>query len=214
MDQELAELVHPSQAALLVIDVQNDFCHINGVQERSGINRELIRAVVPQLKHFIQVAEAAKLPILYVRNLNDDWSVSPTWRRRNRVYVTPMCQRGTWGAEFYEVLPRPEDAIIEKFRYSAFADTNLALYLRSRGVQTIILVGCATNVCVESTARDGFMRDLGVVVVEDCCAARALEDHLQALHNVRRFFGVVASSAEIQQAWEDSGVLQPTGAGR
>ena len=105
---DLAQLVDPSQAALIIVDVQNDFCHEDGTLERSGLDRAPVRAMVPNLQRLIAAAEAANLPIVYIRNLSDDWSTSRTWRRRMSTYTAPICRRGTWGAEFYGITPRPQ----------------------------------------------------------------------------------------------------------
>lgn len=214
MESELSTLFDPRQAALVIVDVQNDFCHEDGITQRSGIDRSTARSMVPRLKQFITEAETVDLPIVYIRNLNDDWSMSPSWRARNTGYLGTICRRGTWGAEFYELSPRPQDAIVEKYRYSAFCDTNLALYLRSRGIETVMVSGVSTNVCVETTARDAFCRDFNVILVEDCCAARTAADHESAVHNVRRFFGMVATSREIAASWAQSGRLATASANR
>lgn len=209
----LATLVHPSQAALIVVDIQNDFCDENGVVERSGVDRSLIRAMVPNLVQFVKSCEAVNLPIVYVRTTYNDWSNSPAWAARDTGYIEPMAQRDTWGWDFYKLHPRPQDAIVEKHRYSGFINTNLDLYLRSRGIKSLLMTGVATNVCVETTARDGFCLDYHIVMVEDCCASRVIEDHLSGLSVIRRFFGTVASVAQIEQAWQESGVVAAAAVG-
>ena len=77
--------------------------------------------------------------------------------------------------------------------------------LRSTGIKSLILTGVATNVCVESTARDGFMKDYYIVMVSDCTAAESTAEHEAALHNIRNYFGAVASSDKIMAAWDSTG---------
>ncbi|MBI2370624.1 MAG: isochorismatase family protein [Deltaproteobacteria bacterium] len=77
----------------------------------------------------------------------------------------------------------------------------MALILRSRGIRTILVTGVATNVCCESTAREGFMKDYHVVFVEDCNATPSRAEHEATLVNIRKFFGVVATSDQIVERW-------------
>ncbi|MFC2018953.1 cysteine hydrolase family protein, partial [Chloroflexota bacterium] len=89
-----------------------------------------------------------------------------------------------------------------KHRYSAFIDTDLDLILRSQGIKTVIMTGVATNVCVESTARDASMKDYYVVFVKDCAASFTMRDHNATLRTMGTLFGTVASSQEVMGAWE------------
>jgi len=87
------------------------------------------------------------------------------------------------------------DCIVTKHRFSAFAGTDLDLILRSKGIETILCTGLATNVCVETTARDGVNRNYNVILLEDCCAAFDPGEHQAALNNINKYFGVVTSSS-------------------
>lgn len=88
-----------------------------------------------------------------------------------------MSAAGELGAEFYEVSPLPEEIIVNKHRYSAFINTRLDSVLRSLRIETLIMTGVSTNVCVESTARDGFMLDYQIVMVQDACASYSRAAH-------------------------------------
>ena len=122
-------------------------------------------------------------------------------RRRTRPGTDLICQAGSWGAEFYRVEPDADEPIVLKHRYSGFVDTNLELILRSRGIKTLVVTGVATNVCVESTARDAYMRDYYVVLVDDCSATYDPAKHAATLANIADHFGVVVRSDEIFDAW-------------
>ena len=106
-----------------------------------------------------------------------------------------------WGAELYGIDARPGEEVVVKHRYSGFHNTNLDLVLRSRGIQTVILTGVATNVCVESTARDVYMHDYYLVFVSDGTATMSEAAHQATLANVDQFFGQVASADEIAACW-------------
>ena len=113
-----------------------------------------------------------------------------------------MCAEGSWGGDFYAgVRPAPGDPLVTKHRFNAFHNTDLDVILRAHGIRTIILTGVATNVCVESTARDGFMRDYYVVFTADGTATYAEDDHRATLRNIDRFFGQVADLAELRAIW-------------
>jgi ureidoacrylate peracid hydrolase len=94
---------------------------------------------------------------------------------------------------------------VTKHRYSAFYNTDLDSILRSNGIRTIVLTGVATNVCVETTAREGFVRDYYVVLVSDGTATYSAQDHEATLRNIDRFFGEVATIADIVSVWKPAG---------
>ena len=87
-----------------------------------------------------------------------------------------------------------------KHRYSALIETDLDLILRSRKVSSLLLAGIATNVCIESTARHGFIKDNQVTLLEDCCAAASLREHQGTLLSISRFFGDVAKADTVLAA--------------
>ena len=91
--------------------------------------------------------------------------------------------------------------MVTKHRYSGFHNTDLDTILRAHGIRTIILTGVVTNVCVETTAREGFVRDYYVLLVDDGAAAYLREDHEMTLKNIDRFFGQVTSIAELTATW-------------
>ena len=191
-------------SCLLVIDVQNDYCHEQGAFGQMGIPLDNIQRAVRRLIPFIEEVRQAGLPVIFIRNQHSEWDDSPIWltrrRRRGAEKIVPVCVEGTWGTEFYEVRPTPADRVVIKHRYSAFVDTDLDVILRSREVASLLLAGIATNVCVESTARHGFMKDYQVTLVEDCCAAASLEEHQGTLLNISKFFGDVAKAATVVAA--------------
>jgi ureidoacrylate peracid hydrolase len=114
----------------------------------------------------------------------------------------PLCQEGSWGARVIEELqPKSDEMVLVKHRYSAFLDTSLAQYLRNCGIKTVMVTGVETNGCVESSARDAFMLDFFLVVVEDCVTTFWRDLHEISLRNMRIWFGEVRPSSEIVDAW-------------
>jgi ureidoacrylate peracid hydrolase len=210
---ELEQKVDPKHTAVLVIDMQNDFCSREGayVQSLPGLDLAPIDQMVPNLARFLDVARAHDVPVIYVTaiyNTDDNRYLSPVWlehaeRRRQGLYTTiPLCKEGSWGAQVIdELAPREGEMVVVKHRYSAFIDTNLQAYLRNRGIKTILVTGVGTNGCVESTARDGFMLDHYTVTVSDCCSTYWREGHEAALRTLELLFGEVRESQDVIDAW-------------
>lgn len=203
----LEEKVDPRHAALIVVDVQNDFCHSEGSLARFGADMTGIQAMVPHLEGFIEEARRMGLPIVFIRTSRDDSTKSEAWReqRLRMGRDLSVCDAGTWGAEFYGVAPQPGEPVVTKHRYSAFIGTNLDTTLRSMGVKSILTCGVATNVCVESTARDGAMLDYYLVFLSDLSATGDPVLHNTTLTNMRNQFGEVVTADEVVAAWRRLG---------
>ncbi len=193
----------PGNSALLVIDVQNDFIAEGGFADKVGWPLEHNQQAVANLRQLIESARRSKVPVVFVKSLYDDIFLSLPMRERNdrQQLRLPRCIRGTWGAEFYRVQPEPGEVVVIKHRYSAFIDTELNAVLRAMNVQTLILTGVYTEVCVESTARDGYFLDYYVVIVADCCGTTSEAAHAGVLARCERDLGVVTKSEELMAVW-------------
>jgi ureidoacrylate peracid hydrolase len=211
MLKTLTDKVRPQHCAVLVVDMQNDFCAEGGAMHREGRDLTLVKSMVPRLAQLITAARAAKVPLVWIRNVYNtgpNWYLSEIWleqaeRRRNGAYLSiPVCEPNAWNGDFYEVKPEPSEVIVTKHRYGAFESTDLDLVLRSKGIRTVIMTGVATNVCVETTARQAFLRDYYVVFSNDCTATYSQPAHDMTLENIDAFFGQVASAAEIKACWQ------------
>lgn len=204
------ERVDPATTRFLVVDVQNDFCAEGGWFDKHGNDLTLIHEAVDRLLGFIDVARSVGMPPIFIRAIYDEIYLSPPMLERHaRTGLgTDHCQSGTWGAEFFRVAPRDDELVITKHRYSAFKDTELGALLRAQRVESLILAGITSNVCVESTARDAYMLDYHVVFLSDGSATYQAEAHEATLANIRRAFGIVASVSEVTEAWRSLGLLQ------
>lgn len=203
----LDEKVDPQNSAVIVIDVQNDFLAEGGFADVVGWPISNNQRAVEPLKLFLVEARQAKTPVIFVNSTYDEVFLSYPMLERNKRHSlqAPRCLSGSWGADFYGVRPEPGEVVVTKHRYSAFVDTELNAVLRAMNVQTLILTGVYTEVCVESTARDGYFQDYYIVMVEDCCATTMDDFHNNALARCERDYGVVASSDEIIATWRDKG---------
>lgn len=196
------ERLDPLHSALLVIDMQNGWCHPEGAMTRAGQNMTSQRAIVPNVRALVQACRALDMPIMWSiqEHLPEDVTqdrrrIASHLRKRN---ILPA-PRGTWDAELVQPLKevaKPEDYYIVKHRMSMFYATTLEAVLRMRGVSHLVLSGVSTNVCVESTIRDAYFRDYDVTVVQDCVAGSFPALHDATLENVRIYFGQVVCLAD------------------
>jgi ureidoacrylate peracid hydrolase len=192
--------MNPRRTALIVIDVQNDFCHADGWAGKSGMDVSGMPALIKRIERLVAAARANNVHVAFVKLVGDASTDSAAWLGDDGVRGS-ICRTGTWGAEFMHAAPLPGEPVIAKTRYGAFTKTNLDAILADWGVDTIAFAGVSTNVCVESTLREAFMRDFHVVIASDCVAAYRKESHDATLATIARNFGRVLSSEELIAAW-------------
>lgn len=172
----LAELIDPAHTALVVVDVQNDFCHPEGHFARHGKNLSAIEERLPKVCAFVQEAQSLGIRTVFTHQttLPDGKSDSPAWLRfKCRDGKSPdYTLRGTWGWKLVEGLEvGSQDLVVEKFRPDSFVQTNLDLLLRAHAVETVVILGFITEGCVESTVRAASYHDYYTVVVKDGVAS-------------------------------------------
>ena len=204
----LEQKVSPAHAALLVVDVQNDFVADWRILSPGRRGREEDPAIDPAAVQLIDRAREAGVLVVFIQAIYDPQYVSPPMRERDiRVGRTmSRCLTGSWGAELV-IAPRPGDEVVIKHRYSAFAHTELDELLKRRGIRSLLLTGVSTDTCVESTGRDGYFIDYYVTMVKDCCAGASDRDHSVAVERFERDYGPAVNSADVIDAWERSGAL-------
>jgi ureidoacrylate peracid hydrolase len=209
----LKERCDPRCAALIVVDVQNDFVSPEGSAGKRGDDVGAAMAMIPNLTGLIDQARRVGLTIIYIRTTHSEWTDTASWiYRTSQKSGLSTCREGSWGAEFYDgIAPLPTERVVIKHRYSAFINTDLNTVLKARGIQSVLVCGVATNVCVETTARDGYMYDYYVTMINDCSAAYDAKLHMGTLENIRRHFGLVASSHQIIETWSGLPVKEGVG---
>ena len=189
------------RAALLVIDMQNDF-----VKEGGLLEVPRIRSQLPLIKRLIETCRELEVPVIYTRQVYPPHSsVNPLSLQMFPLLEREGLRKGTDGAEIcMELAPEPGDLIVEKMGFNAFHDTQLESFLRNIGgrrkVDTVIICGTATNICCESTARGAVERDYKVVFGSDVNSAWTDEFQSATLKNIQYAFGRVMSCNEIMNA--------------
>ncbi|MGH3239847.1 MAG: cysteine hydrolase family protein [Spirillospora sp.] len=178
--------------ALLVIDLQNDYCHPDGVFAQAGLRVTGLDELVGQVNGLATAARAAARPVIWVRMEWDGDADVGLLAERSPFLRTQGLRRGTWGAELLAGLDRaPDDHEVIKARFDAFHGTGLRDLLRDLGVGTLVMAGVRTDFCVESTVRQAFFHDLRVVVAREAVAGYFDDLHLNSLRLMDTVFADV-----------------------
>ena len=200
----LDEMVAPP-VAVIVVDVQNDFCHADGHFARHGKDISTAAASLPALVAFVHASQERGIPCGFVRQRSEPEgrSDSAAWLRlktrdgKSPEYTLP----GSWGADLVDgLVPRANDIVVEKYRPDAFLGTPLDALLRARGIESLVFVGTTTEGCLESSVRSASYRDYYVTVAEDLVSSPNAALHEGSLRLMRHRYLVVPSTT-ILDAW-------------
>ena len=146
------------------------------------------------------------MPVVVVRVVVPPELSSAVWRRQFPSLDEAWLGPGTPNVDYEPGFePLKGDVVVTKPRYSAFVGTPLEAILRAREVSTVVVAGLTTDVCVGSTARDAFQRDLNVITLADCCAEMTQPRHESALATLADTFGIVCISTELLAFWRSPG---------
>ncbi len=209
---ELSELVAAEHTALVLVDMQCDFMEPGGEFSRLGVDLSMYPAMRARLRRLLETARARGVFVLHLQmtSLPGRRSESPAQLRFNlkmhasvRADEQPLtyCVAESPGHAFVaDLAPSADEQVVPKWRSSGFAGTNLDLLLRSSRIESLVIAGCTTEGCVESTARDALFHDYHVVIPADCVASDSPEQHEASLLLMRHRFDVV-QSAEIIETW-------------
>ncbi|QCT20351.1 pyrimidine utilization protein B [Jejubacter calystegiae] len=214
----------PAQGALIVVDMQNAYASQGGYLDLAGFDVSATRPVIEQIRRAVTAARAAGMPIVWFQNGWDENYVeaggpgSPNWHKSNALKTMrqrpelqgKLLAKGGWDYQLVdELVPEPQDIVLPKPRYSGFFNTPLDSILRSRGIRHLAFTGIATNVCVESTLRDGFFLEYFGVVLEDAThQAGPPFAQKAALFNIETFFGWVSDVATFCDALTPAAVAR------
>lgn len=216
MLESLRERIAPRHTALLIIDMQNDFCAEGmGASRRPGRDLTRTRAIIPHLVRLRQAARRQGALVVHIGFLTLPHHLSDggPWlsQRRRATYASDsFAMANSEGARFIaELSPEDGEVTVHKHRYSGFKGTDLDMVLRAQEIRTCIVTGVSTNVCVESTLRDAFEHGYYVVVPSDGTASWSKELGEGTLQNVTHRFGLVTTVQEIVQTWQEQSALAP-----
>jgi len=217
--------IDTARTAVIVVDMQNDFGTKGGMFDRAGIDIAPIQKVVTPISKVLESTRQAGVKVVYLKmgfrpDLSDlgppDSPNRSHWKvfRIGEAMAAPdgtqgrVLIRDTWNTEVVDELkPQPQDIVLYKTRYSGFYQTELDSVLRRLGALYLIVTGCTTSVCVESTVRDATFRDYSCLVLADCMAEPvghdlARSNHEASLLVIQTLFGWVSRSDEFIGALE------------
>jgi ureidoacrylate peracid hydrolase len=180
----------PSKTAVIVVDMLNDFFLEGGAMVLEGGD-----VLYEPLQRLLDVARESGSPVYWA----NQWLDPDDGLFQIR---TPHCIKGTWGAEIVPALPVPsEDYVVQKRRYSGFFQTDLDLRLREKGIDSVIVTGVVTNICVRSTVNDAFFLGYRVVVPEECVMATSPEAQAVHLYDIDTHYGDVVTLEQVLRAY-------------
>ena len=188
--------LRPEHTALLVIDMQNDFCHEDGYLSRERDYKVGYAVdVADRIAKLMAAVRPLGVRIVWVRSIYDFKYLNSAYQVKRG--EEGCCLEDSWGADYFRIAPADGDVVIDKHSFSGFHDTRLHEELQKKGIRTLVLTGVATNVCVDSTLREGFFLGYNIVLAEDCVGSNSKAGHEGTLATVRNNIGTVASSEEI-----------------
>ena len=203
---DLKDKLNPKHTALLVIDIQKDFCSSDGVLGNKGRDFRLIKQMMERLPLVIESAEKYNILTLYTQQVYNPEKLNALQKEQYELdgkLIT--CDIKTNGYEFYEINPPKQDTYI-KYNFNAFSNPNFQTRLKQSNIRTLIVTGVDTQFCVETAVRNGYDLGYKIVLVEDCIATnnKHIDMHNRTIDLVRNSYGVVIKSSELIKLWGGS----------
>jgi len=193
-----------SKSAMIIIDMQNDFCKPKGVFYSMKKDLSMVAKIIPKSINLINSLRKKGVFTIFVKQttLKYGYSTSISQKRfREKVAGNHKYTiKDSWGHQIisdFKIMER--DIVIEKYRASAFIGTPLDLILRSNNINTLIVGGIWTNGCIESTARDAQQHDYSCIIAEDCVASNSKELHESSMKVMKTRYEVLNSKQIINK---------------
>lgn len=200
---QLVEKVSPSRTALLIVDMQNDFCSPGGFIDRATSFTPSTAAVSARIATLRQAAEHLGMLVIHiVSHFDDEYLNEPMRERLVRIGAEPYCVSGTWGAEIIDELAiRPGELQVAKHTYDGFYGTELQNILEDHQIRTTLVTGLATDNCVAATAKGAYFRGFYVVIPADACTSGSVAQHEAGLLIAQHAYAELSTSDELLTTW-------------
>jgi ureidoacrylate peracid hydrolase len=200
------KLVNPKHTAILVIDIQNDYCSKNGkIATVRKIDVSPVQDIVSPLVNLIKVARSKNVPIIFTRMIEDHRYMKENAKIKFQASLKPLdlCSPDSKGFEYYKVRPEKNDFEIIKKSYDAFSNPELSKILKKIKVKNLIITGAYTAVCVDATLRAAYTKGYNIIVPQDLVSMpkERLYMHNAALDVWNLIFAHIVNSKEIVSVW-------------
>ncbi|MEK7138152.1 MAG: isochorismatase family cysteine hydrolase [Patescibacteria group bacterium] len=186
------------KAALLVVDIQNDFCSSRGKFAKMGFDVSHIQKMVPRLSLFIKEIEKIGIEVFYSKQ-TESMRISPKNLKSlfNKGKLKIVCQPNSWGSELYRLKPSDNKNVLKKRTYDFLSNQKLNEILQRKKIKTLIITGVNTDICIDTTTRSAFTKGYNIIIPKDLVATINQKAHPYFLEIFSRFYGTVAPSKEI-----------------
>lgn len=196
---DLQTKLNPTTTALLVIDLQNDFCSPSGLMALMGKDVSGMDAMIERIKELANVCEETGIPTFYTQQIYDRTKLTNLQKEQYDLDGKMItCDIDGGGYKFYKLNPHV-DQVFPKYTYNVFSNPDLSKELAVRGIKTLIITGVSTQICVETAIRNGFDIGYKIVVPDDLVATTSKDPDTQerTLRLVKKTYGVVVDSTEV-----------------
>jgi ureidoacrylate peracid hydrolase len=202
----LEPLLKPETTALIVIDIQNDYCSPKGrLPQFRKLDTTPIQEMIPKLGYFIDKARGYKVPVIWTQMIEDHRYVPNNLKVKMESFGQPfdLCTPGTWGHEFYQLQPKELDEIISKKQYGAFTNPKMDRLLREKKTESVIVTGVLASRCVRATVQNASERGYHVIVPKDLISAYKQQSHLMeaTLEDIGIIYAHLTKSEDIIKIW-------------
>jgi len=192
--------------AVVIVDMQNGFCHPNGSFAKVGADVSGCGDAIAGCVRLVDAARQAGIPVFFTKAIHEpgltDWKVLSELPMFAGLKEIGSCEPGTWDAELVDELTvAPGETVVTKSRFSPFVETDIEARLHQLGVHNLVVGGVGTSACVESTVRDASQREFRTFVVADACGDLSAEAHQISLKIMGTMFGWPTTTEQVLAAW-------------
>jgi len=201
----IGDMENLDRAAVLVMNVQVDFCSRQGFAAKLGRDINPIRAIIPELKQFLKLARQNQLPVIFGQYIARK-GLSPQNIRinRDREEKARMCLLDSRGSQLYQILPKEGETTVKHCYYDAFADTQLKTLLEQHNIRTLLITGVRTELSVDATAKRAISEGFEVIILENLVGTYTEMQSVQKrlLGVFDRYYGYVMSWQQAAEYFE------------
>jgi Amidases related to nicotinamidase len=203
--RDVKDILSPKHTALIVIDMQKDFCAQEGLYAKAGRDISSVRSIIPNIKRLMEISRKKGVMVVFLQQItlpggrsdNDAWLGFKTRDGKSAEYA----RLGSEGCEIItELAPLPDEVVVQKFRPSGFHGTFLDQILRANGIRTVLITGTTTEGCVMSTVLDASFHDYYTCVVSDGVASSVANMQETALTFMRTRYKILDTD-EVIKLW-------------